>query len=223
LKQSWYVVVAVAGIVAVLLIFGHMFRMPESVRIAGVDNTGTPASGLGGAASASPSPSGAPLTGRNNMFEGADKKTGRKAWRLYSRSITFNGVEKRLNADNVECTFFGDKEEPVATVWSDGALMNTTNQNMQFLGPVRASSPKGETLHVKNLRYDGSRKKFFGQGDVKLTRGSSVLTGDRIIADPNLKIVTVTGNVQVELRSLATASPAAASSSPMSPAPTGLP
>ena len=86
---------------------------------------------------------------------------------------------------------------------SDGATMNTATQDMQFHGPVRANSPKGETFYVKNLRYDGTRKKFFGKGDVKVTRGTSVLTGDRLEADPNLKTVLVTGHVQVVLRTLA--------------------
>ena len=210
--------VALVVIVVILMGFGRLFRMPEQVVLPGIDNTASPK-----AVSGSPQsrPSAGPIVGQSSEFIQRDKQ-GRVSWILHSSSITLKDAEKRLEASGVECTFYGQGEQPVATVRSDGATMNTATQDMQFRGPVRANSPKGETFYVKNLRYDGTRKKFFGHGDVKVTRGTSVLTGDRLEADPNLKTVQVAGNVRVVLRTLA-ASPGALPAPSASAAPSASP
>ena len=200
-KNSIMLVIASTVIVSALLAFGWLFRMPEHVRLPGIDNTGSP-DAVSVSGSPQSRPSGGPIIGQSSEFIQRDKQ-GRIAWILHSTSIMLKDAEKKLEASGVECTFYGEGDQPVGTVLSDGATMNTATQDMWFHGPVRANSPKGETFYVKNLRYDGTRKKFFGKGDVKLTRGTSVLTGDRLEADPNLKTMQVTGHVRVVLRNLA--------------------
>lgn len=215
-KSSMALVIAVAVIVVLLAAFGRLFRMPPDAKLPGIDTPPTP-QGVTVSGGPQSRPSGGPIIGQSSEFIQRDKQ-GRTTWILHAASIMMKDVEKKLEAKGVECTFYTDGETPAATVWCDGATMNTSTQDLQFLGPVRAVSPKGETFHVKQLRYDGTRKKFYGKGDVKLTRGTSVLTGERLEADPNLKIVQVSGKVRVVLRTLA-AGPSASPAPPTSPVP----
>jgi LPS export ABC transporter protein LptC len=152
-------------------------------------------------AEASPSPA-VPVVGHESVFYRRDAQ-GRKTWELIAASVVLKDAQKRLAAQDVRCSFFGDKQERVATLTAQGADMNTANQNVLFRGQVVVTTPKGETLTIKRLLYDGARKKFFGRGGIRFTRATSVLTGDEMVGDPALKTVTVRGHVVADIHSLA--------------------
>src|SRR5207244_1989458 len=123
---------------------------------------------------------------------------------LKAVSVMLRDAQKRAIADNIQVTYFGLDEKPLATLVSSGATMNTQNQNLQFHGPVNVTSVRGETFYARALRYDGVRKKVYGSGGIRATRGTSILTGDTMEGDPRSKVVDVRGHVQVMLHSLAT-------------------
>lgn len=168
-------------------------------------------------ASASPA---IPLVGHESVFSRRDAR-GRKTWELIATSVVLKDAEKRLAAQHVRCSFFGDKEEKVATLTALGADMNTANQNVVFRGQVVVTTPRGEVLTIKRLLYDGTRKKFFGRGGIRFVRATSVLTGDEMVGDPGLKTVTVRGHVVADIHSLAlpsaTPSPAVRPKGPSTP------
>jgi hypothetical protein len=117
-------------------------------------------------------------------------------------------AEHKAEAKNIECTFYSKVGQPVAVVTARGAIVNLSNNNLQFLGRVTAVDPAGQTLTVEHLRYDGKLKRFLGHGGVRMTRATSVLIGDKVWADPNMKVVEVNGHVQAYVRTLAIGTPA---------------
>lgn len=165
-----------------------------------------------------PSPSAGPVTGQRFTYSGKDTR-GQTTWELHADSVVLKDAEKRVEADRVKCTFFGSNRKAVAHMVARGAVLNTTNDNLFFVGEVVATNPPGDRLTVHKLTYDGARKKFFGSGGIKVTRATSVLTGDRMIADPKLREVRISGHVQAFLHSLARANP---TDVPL-PGPTGPP
>ncbi len=172
-------------------------------------------------ASPTPSPSPEKVTTETSTFTASDP-SGKKQWDMKCTSITYKDNNKSAEGEDILANFYSNEQKLLATVKAKGATMNTETQDVQFHGVVHAWSPIGETLTVQTLRYDGKEKKFYGKDGVKMTKGTSVLTGDKLVADPNLKWVKVTGNVQVDLHSLApvaVASPSGEAASPSTATP----
>lgn len=192
------------GILAVVVLFSQMFK-PSKEGAPVIQEGGSPV------AVASPSPASSdaakpPIVGRGSSMTGRDAQ-GNTTWVLHASSLTLRDSDKKASAKDVECTFFGKDKKPVATLVAAGALMDTKTMDLDFEGEVETTTPLGEKMTVKVLRYDGKKKKFLGHGGVRLTRATSVLTGDELIADPAMKIVTIKGNVRADIRTLAVATP----------------
>ena len=187
------------GLVAVLLVVvlaGLTYMFPPS-------DVGMPSLGKSSAPSPVPSGAGSPaLTGQESTFEGKDDE-GRTRWKLNARSVSLNDLDKKAQAKDVVCTFFDKAGVQVATLTAAGAQLNMQTMDLKFDGEVSMTSRRGEKLSVKVLRYDGAQKKFFGSDGVRMTRATSVLTGKNLIADLSMQRITVKGNVQAFIHSLA--------------------
>lgn len=52
-------------------------------------------------------------------------------------------------------------------------------------------------MHVNRLVWDSARQKILGSHGVKVVRKGTVMTGESLVASPDLKQVEVSGNVHV--------------------------
>jgi len=189
-----------AGLVALSQVFKPTERGAPQIQ-----QGGSPAA-VSSSAPPSSEPTKLPIVGRETSMTGRDAK-GNTTWVLRASSLTLRDSDKKASAKDVECTFFGQDKKPVATLVAAGAVMDTKTLDLDFEGEVETTTPLGEKMIIKVLRYDGKRKKFLGHGGVRLTRATSVLTGDELIADPTMKTVTIKGNVRADIRTLAVATP----------------
>lgn len=187
---------AICGVgLVVLVAWSVLFRVPA-------ERVGSAPPGPGPQAPRGSPPSTPRWQAKSAVVDG--KEGSRTTWTVRARSIRLDDKKNQLHAEKVECTFFDESRKPEATAWCDSATMDTSTRDVQFHGPVRVKSVKGETLAVKRLRYDGKQRMFFGRDGVCVTRSTSVMTGDRVASSTDLMAVTVTGNVHVQVRSLAT-------------------
>ncbi|HEY4003251.1 MAG TPA: LPS export ABC transporter periplasmic protein LptC, partial [Candidatus Xenobia bacterium] len=95
-----------------------------------------------------------------------------------------------------------EKKKQKVVLNSAGADVDMTTQDITFHGPVTAKANTGEALRIGHLRWDGRHHKFFGDADVRLTRGTAWMEGERMVADATLRSVELKGNVRIFLNDL---------------------
>ncbi len=221
--KGWQMSLVLIAVVGMLLLFHRLFH---------ATNQGAPPAPPNATASstAATTPQPAPtsstsrdIKGNTTTFTGFDPTSGRITWTLNCSSVLLQQAGKMAVARNVACTFYNVQRQPVATVSARGCRANLNNNDLFFEGRVTATDPLGETLTVQHLRYDGAKKRFYGRGGVRMTRANSVLLGDRMWADPNLKQVQLEGNVRGFVHTLVVASPSPVAPPTIPPPPSDAP
>ena len=70
------------------------------------------------------------------------------------------------------------------------------NENVFFNKESRGLLVRsGDIMISQKLNWDRKNKKIYGNNGVKLFRGDYILTGDKMIGDPETKDVELIGNV----------------------------
>jgi len=191
------------GLLAVFILFTWMF--PDTGKGGPQDPQQESVGSVPVPAPASPTPGAAPtISGSGSTFSGKDA-AGNTTWKLRAESIKYEG--DRVEGSTVHCTFYGKDNKAMATLVAAAATLNTKTEDMDFQGEVVATNPLGDRMTVRKLQYSGARKKFFGTKGIKVTRATSVLTGDTMVADPTMKTVEIRGNVRAVVHSLAVNQP----------------
>jgi len=128
------------------------------------------------------------------------REGGLKDWELNAREVTFDKGKGYAEAKIVEVVFFNSKGEKVLTLTAKGAEVDMDSKSLKFRGEVHAEAESGEKLVVKKLSWDNKRKLLLGKEYVKITRKKSIMTARNMLADPQLKKVTLSGDVKVDYR-----------------------
>ncbi|MCD4786426.1 MAG: LPS export ABC transporter periplasmic protein LptC [Candidatus Eremiobacteraeota bacterium] len=157
---------------------------------------------------ASPSTTPTPSPTKKNasgpvVFKGTKLQARRgrlKDWELHAQEVTFDKGRGSARAKVVEVVFFNPEGDKVMTVTANGATVDMENKSLKFLGEVQASASTGEKLTVKKLSWDNKRKLLLGREYVRITRKKSVMTARNMSADPQLKKVTLSGDVRVDYK-----------------------
>lgn len=151
-------------------------------------------------ATPTPSPTGKSASGPV-IFKGTKlqaREGGLKDWELHAQEVTFDKGKGFAEAKVVKVVFFNPKGDNVMTLIANGATVDMETKSLKFLGEVHASASTGEKLIVKKLSWDNNRKLLLGKGYVRITRKKSVMTARNMSADPQLKKVTLSGDVRVD-------------------------
>ncbi|MHB2019986.1 MAG: LPS export ABC transporter periplasmic protein LptC [Candidatus Xenobia bacterium] len=162
-----------------------------------------PPSPVAAVSSASPSPLMSPpalppQTVNLNKSVLRGKLGGGQSWELDATDIKYDDKNKVAVANDIDCTFFGKGGQQVK-MQAKAANVDMQNQDVTFVGPVVAHASTGEVLSITHLRWDGTKRKFFGTDGIKVTRGKSWLVGKEMIGDAALQRLEIKGNVQVYL------------------------
>lgn len=170
---------------------------PSSVAASpGTSSSPGRASAGAGVASASPQ---APKADSTQTIESTTiKAPGDQPWTLDTQRIVYSQGSERARVGRLTWTLHDKEGNKRLVVRADGADLNVKTKGISFDGPVSAEGPDGEKITVRRLVWDNGKRRLLGSHGVKIVRSDSILTGDNLVASPDLKKVTVEGNVQVE-------------------------
>jgi len=129
----------------------------------------------------------------NSIIEEQD---GKRLWELSAETIEINPQTKQVQLKNVKGVFYqtnGGKIEIVAAQ----AVYDTTSRDIVMNGQVKAISSNGAVFTAREAQWAGKDRRFYGTGDVTMTREDTVITGDRIESDGNMEKIKVLGNARV--------------------------
>ena len=125
---------------------------------------------------------------------------GENPWTLDAQKVEYDGDSKKVRVKAIVWSLLNkDDNTPRVTVRGQSAVVNIESQNVAFEGPVNAVGSRGEVLKVNKLVWDSKRQKILGSHGVRVVRQGTVMTGDNLVASPDLKQVEVNGHVRVVL------------------------
>ncbi|MGM9992370.1 MAG: LPS export ABC transporter periplasmic protein LptC [Candidatus Bruticola sp.] len=126
---------------------------------------------------------------------------GDSPWSLTANRIVYDDSTKKARASNITWNLLDKNGKSSLELKGDAAVVNLETQGLAFEGPVHAIGPKGENITCTKLIWDSKTRKLRGSHGVKVIRESSVMTGDNMVASPDLKQIEVEGNVRIHFNS----------------------
>lgn len=140
-----------------------------------------------------------PQPAANLTFAGSsivEEKNGKKVWEINAETIEADAGGKLVYLKNLKGTFYQEKGGQLELVAPEGVL-DTKTHDITLTGGMKATSSDGAVFTAPQGRYAEQSKTFTGTGGITLTRGETVITGDKIDADTNMEKVKVQGNAKV--------------------------
>ncbi|MBQ7568770.1 LPS export ABC transporter periplasmic protein LptC [bacterium] len=134
---------------------------------------------------------------QNTLSTTAITARGENPWSLEAQKVEYNEDTQRVRVKAIVWSLLDKNDKPRLTVRGRAADVNVETQNVVFDGPVDAEGAEGETMKVSHLVWDSAKQKILGSHGVRIVRKGTVMTGDNLVASPDLKQVEVSGNVRV--------------------------
>ena len=75
--------------------------------------------------------------------------------------------------------------------------MDSKTKNIVMTGKAQAVASDGATFSAQEIRWMGQQQRFYGTGDVLLTKDHTVMSGDNIESDANMAKIKVSGHAKV--------------------------
>lgn len=137
-------------------------------------------------------------TAANLTFAGSsiiEEQNGRKVWELNAENIEADAGGKLVYLKKIKGTFFQEKGGKIDVTALEGVL-DTKTHDITLQGDMKVTSSDGAVFTAPRGSYVERTKIFTGTGGITLTRGDTIITGDKIDADTNMEQVKVQGNAK---------------------------
>jgi len=132
----------------------------------------------------------------NITFSGnsiVELQNGHKQWELTAESSKFNSDKNQLYLNKFKGTLYRDDGGTIVLT-ADKAQMNMKTRNIVLDGNIKAVSSDGTVFIAPKAEWSNQEKHFYGSGGITVTRGDTVITGEKIDSDAKLEKVRVQGN-----------------------------
>ena len=126
---------------------------------------------------------------------------GESPWSLKASRIEYDDSSKKARASSITWNLLDKDGKSLLQLRGDAAVVNVETQGLAFEGPVHAVGSKGEKIVCNKLVWDSKARKLRGSHGVKVVREGSTMTGQNMVASPDLKQVEVEGDVRVYFNS----------------------
>ena len=132
-------------------------------------------------------------------FKGADleeSKDGKLSWRLTADKILVNQDTKVFYLTNIKATLENDAGKEIVVTAEKGTA-DLQNKIIALRGDIQAKTNDGAILQSEIMDYTISSQQLTGSGNIKITKGDTVLTGDVLTSDVGLELITLKGNTKM--------------------------
>lgn len=158
---------------------------------------------LGGCKPSEPAASGPAVSGRsyesfmrNVRLRQVEK--GRLEVDLFAEEAWLTRGSKWLHARGVRAVYYPENG-PAATLFTRQARYDTKNNILFAAGDVRLKT-EDATLETSDLTWDGGRGRVTTESPVRLVKGSNIMSGRGLEADPGLERIVIKEDVKIIAR-----------------------
>lgn len=125
-----------------------------------------------------------------------EEKDGKPLWELGAESIEvdINGDKTQLNA--IKGVFYQENGGKI-DITAPKAVVDNKTKNIVMTGKVKAVASDGASFTSQEVQWFSEEKRFYGQGEVVLTKDDTVMTGEKIESNANMEKIKVYGNAKV--------------------------
>lgn len=121
----------------------------------------------------------------------SQSRRGVPLWSLRAEAAVLHDVESRADADEPRMAFYQDGRLASRLSAAAGSVDLKTNDVRLSSGVVVTSLQDRSVLRTEQLVYSSSKKKFYSDADVRVTRPGGSLTGRGLEATPDLSDIRI--------------------------------
>ena len=125
-----------------------------------------------------------------------EEKDGKPLWDLAAETIEIDVTTKNVTMKNIKGTFY-QADGGKVDITAPDAVLDSKTKDIMMTGKVQATASDGATFTAVETRWSGQQERFYGSGDVVVTKDDTVMTGDKIESDTTMKKIKVYGNAKV--------------------------
>jgi LPS export ABC transporter protein LptC len=128
-----------------------------------------------------------------HTFTAQNTKAGEQTWTLVADVARY--LESgQIHVENPEVTIFQEGKATM-TITGDSGEIEQNREDFRIMGnPVKGVGKDG-VLYTNELYWKDGKEKLSAPGEVKITRGDSVMFGKEMEADTQLEVVTLKKDV----------------------------
>lgn len=114
----------------------------------------------------------------------AGRAKGQPMWRLEAKRLTLNQNRAVTTLEDIRDGTIYDDGKPAASVKAGRAVYDSARQRLDVSGGVRVGSKEdGTVMETSRVTYEGLTRRIICPSEVKIVRGESHGTVDRLVAD----------------------------------------
>lgn len=125
---------------------------------------------------------------------------GRKAWVLKARLAKSYREKSQINLYDTQIEFYSRDEKLFSTLKSDSGIYYLESGDMKAMGHVSVVSGDSAVLETDSLKWVSKEEKIRTEGSVRVTKGSTIITGDGLVSDPGLDHIEIQRNFRAETK-----------------------
>lgn len=125
-----------------------------------------------------------------------EERDGKRLWELSAETIEIDINTKNMKFKNAKGIFYQENGSKIEIIAPE-AVVDSKTKEIGMTGKVQAMVSDGTTFTAQEIRWSGTEQRFSGSGNVLLTQGDAVLTGDHIESDGNMSKIKVYGHANI--------------------------
>ena len=127
-------------------------------------------------------------------------RDGSRVWSLSAaRALVYEKAD-RVEMTDLRIDFFDDAGETMSTLTADEGLLSRRTSDMEVLGNVVVYAADGTVLTTEKLTWNERTGKIETDRPVRATKGSDVMTGVGVEADPDLRNIRIKSDFKAFVR-----------------------
>lgn len=125
-----------------------------------------------------------------------EEKDGKPLWELGAETIEVDVNTKNMKLKNIKGVFYQENGGKIE-IMAPEAVLDSKTKEIVMTGKAQAVASDGATFSAQEVRWTGQQQRFFGKGNVLLTKGKTVMSGDNIESDVSMTKVKIHGHAKV--------------------------
>lgn len=123
-------------------------------------------------------------------------KDGKPLWELQAETIEMDMTTQNTNMKNIKGTFYQANGAKI-DITAPAAVLDNKTKDITMTGTVHAVASDGATFTAQEAHWLGQAERFYGSGNVVVTKDDAVMTGDNIESDATMAKIKVSGHAKI--------------------------
>ena len=120
-------------------------------------------------------------------------KAGIREWELRASEAKIYNSKNQVYLYNLVMTFYNESNIIKSFLSANSGFVNKDNMNLFAEGKVKILSENQAILEANKVNWDNTKKQFYSEPSefVTLKKGNTIISGYNMVADSDLKEVTI--------------------------------